>query len=309
MKRLLAVALPVGLALVVVIVLLGRQRSAADAYEAKLERSRLKREFSERAGALRLLPPDQGAAWRDEVLALSRWYVYRLQGVKNRHPDEPPRASPVEAAEAERKAPFKPDEKAQFEDFLKYAQGRWALFEKGTYAPVASATAGSLRLDLVAIDAGPSPQGGPGLRIDFALWGAPRYQEREEKREGAVTRTQVPVALRSLAFKLFDEKGKPYGEMSGGGEPYQKLVDPERFVEDFPPGALFGTWWIELLPREAATVKIELLAEVRGATGVGHPSPFELTLPIPETWKLPPGTAFQGEIRTVDPEPGAKPKR
>ena len=306
MKKLLLVAVPVGLALLVVVMLLGKQRTQADAYEARLERSRLKREFSERAGALRMLPPDRGAEWRDEVLALSRWYLDRLQAVKNRHPGEPARPSAVEAAEAERKKPFKPDERAQFEDFQKYAESRFALFQKGTYAPVASAVSGSLRLDLVTIEAGPSPQGGPGLRIDFALWGAPRYQEREEGREGAVTRTQVPVALRSLAFRLFDEKGKAYGEMTGGGEPYQKLVDPERFVEDFPPGALFGTWWIELLPREAATVKIELLAEVRGATGVGQPVPFELTLPIPETWKLPPGTAFQGEIRTVEPEPAPK---
>lgn len=306
MKKLLVVAVPVGLALLVVVMLLGRQRSQADACEARLERARVKREFSERAGAVRMLPPERGAEWRDELLALSRWYLDRLQAVRNRHPGEPARPSAVAAAEAERKKPFKADERAQFEDFLKYAESRFALLQQGTYAPVASALAGSLRLDLVAIEAGPSPQGGPGLRIDFALWGAPRFQDREEGREGAVTRTQVPVALRTLALRLADEQGKPYGEMTGGGEPYQKLVDPERFVEDFPPGVLFGTWWVELLPREAATVKIELLAEVRGATGAGHPLPFEVTLPIPEAWKLPPGTAFQGEVRTVDPEPAAK---
>jgi hypothetical protein len=53
-------------------------------------------------------------------------------------------------------------------------------------------------------------------------------------------------------------------------------------------------------------VKLELAAEVRGATGAGQPVAFEVTLPVPEAWKLPPGTAFQGEVRTVEPEPAAK---
>ena len=303
MKKLLLVALPVGVALLAVVMLLGRQRTQADAYEARLERSRLKREFAERAGALRMLPADKAAEWRDEVLALSRWYLDRLQAIKNRHPGEPPRPAALALAEQERKKPYKPEERAQFEDFQKYAESRLALLRDGRYAPVASALAGSVRLDLLAVEPGPSPQGGPGLRIDFALWGAPRYQEREEGREGAVTRTVVPVALKTMAFRLLDAKGKPYGEMTGSGEPYQKLVDPERFVEEFPPGALFGTWWIELLPREAATVKLELLADVRGATGIGHPATFELTLPVPEQWKLPPGAVFEAQVREEAPAP------
>jgi hypothetical protein len=305
MKKLLLVALPVGAVLVAVVLLLGRQRAAADGYEARIERARLKREFGERAGALRMLPPDRAAEWRDEVLALSRWYFDRLQAVRNRHPGEPPRPSALEGAEAERRKPFKPEERAQFEDFQRYAESRLALLREGRYAPVATALAGSVRLDLVAIEPGPSPQGGPGLRLDFALWGAPRYQEREEGREGAVTRTVVPIALRSMAFRLLDGKGKLYGEMTGSGEPYQKLVDPERFVDDFPPGALFGTWWIELLPRESATVRMELLAEVRGATGIGHPVTFEVALPVAEAWKLPPGATFEAQVREAAPEPAS----
>jgi hypothetical protein len=305
MKRLLLVAVPVGLALLVTVMLLSSQRSQAAAYEARLERARLKREFVERAGALRMLPAEDAAQWRDELLALSRWYLDRVQAVKNRYPDAIEKRTPLEVAEAERKKPYKPDERAQFEDFQKYAEGRFALLSQGSYAPVTSAVAGSLRLDLVAVQSGNSPQGGPGLRIDFALWGAPRYQEREEGREGAVTRTQVPVALRSLAVRLFGASGKLYGEMTGSGEAYQKLLDPERFVPDFPPGALFGTWWFELLPRDAVTMKLELLTEVRGATGAGHPATFVLALPVDESWKLPPGTAWEGQTREEMPASAA----
>ena len=75
----------------------------------------------------------------------------------------------------------------------------------------------------------------------------------------------MPVAFKRIAFRFLDPAGKLYGEMSGGGEPYQKLSDPERFVDDFPPGVLFGTWWVELFPREAATVELDVEVDVRGA--------------------------------------------
>jgi hypothetical protein len=166
---------------------------------------------------------------------------------------------------------------------------------------VRSAQAAGLRLDLVSVDAGASPDGGPALRIDFALWGAPRLVERERTGDKTVTRTFVPVSLKKLSFRFLDPAGKLYAEMSGPGEPYQKLVDPERFVDDFPPGVLFGTWWVELLPREAATMEMDVEVDVRGATGTGRPATFKLALPVAEGWKLPPGATFQAEVREASP--------
>jgi hypothetical protein len=107
----------------------------------------------------------------------------------------------------------------------------------------------------------------------------------------------VPVAFTRIAFRFLDPAGKLYGEMTGPGEPYQKLADPERFVDDFPPGVLFGTWWVELFPREAASVEIELVADLRGPSGAVRPATFVATLPVSEAWKLPPGATFQAEVR------------
>ena len=70
--------------------------------------------------------------------------------------------------------------------------------------------------------------------------------------------------MKGLQFRFLDAGGKMYGEMSGPGEPYQKLVDPERFAPDFPPGVLLGTWWVELLPREAVSTEVKLDVDVRG---------------------------------------------
>lgn len=300
MKKLLVVALPAGLAILAAGVLLSSFRSRGEAFEARLERARVKREFGERAAVARALPAT-GPEWRDEVAALARGYFGELQAIRNRYPAAPAAPGALEAAEEEKKGKLPEKDRAAIKDFQRYAESRLALLENGGYAPVASAAAPGLRLDLVAVEPGASPEGGPGLRIDFALWGAPRLLERDRSAERTVTKTVVPVAFTTIAFHFLDPSGKLYGEMSGPGEPYQKLVDPERFAEDFPPGVLFGTWWVELLPREAATVQIELQLDVRGAAGSARPATFKVALPVAEGWKLPPGAVFQAELREAAP--------
>jgi hypothetical protein len=301
MRKLLLVALPVGVAVALAAFLVTSQQHAAEASVARLERARLKRDFSERAGLARAIAPDRLPEWRDEIQSLSRWYFDELQIIRNRHPGEPARPSAVEAARAEKKAPGE-KELAQLQDFQAYADGRLALLREGRYAPAASVLAEGLRLDLVELAPAPAPTGGaPALRIDFALWGAPRVLERDRSAERTVTRTVVPVAFKRIVLRFLDAGGKLYGEMSGAGEPYQKLVDPERFQDDFPPGMLFGTWWVEPFPREAAVVELEISADLRGAAGTVRPATFTTKLPVPEAWKLPPGAVFQAEAREQAP--------
>jgi hypothetical protein len=303
MRKLLFVALPAGLAILLAVQLVSAFRTRGEASEARLERARLKRDFTERAGIATAVPADRLPEWQAEVSALSRWYFEELQAIRNRHPLEPARPSGVEAAAAEQKGKLKKEQQDQLEDFQKYAESRLGLLKDGAYAPVASAQAEGLRLDLVAIAPGPAPEGAPGLRVDFALWGAPRYLERERASERTVTRNVVPIAFKRIAFRFLDPAGKLYGEMNGAGEPYQKLADPERFVDDFPPGVLFGTWWIELFPREAATVELELAADLRAPSGAVRPATFTAKLPVPEGWKLPPGATYQADLREAAPSP------
>jgi hypothetical protein len=301
MKKLLLVALPVGLLVVVGVWLASTLRSRQDAAEARLERARLKRDFTERAQLAKALPADKPAEWQGEVAALSRWYFGELQAIRNRHPAEPSRPSGVAAAEAEQPGKVKKERREQLEDFQKYADSRLALLRDGSYAARASAAAEGLRLDLLAIEPGKGPEGGPGLRIDFALWGAPRYLERERAGDHTVTRSVVPIAFKRIALSFLDPAGKLYGEMNGAGEPYQKLADPERFSDDFPSGVLFGTWWVELFPREAAKVKLEVALDVRNPSGALRPATLEFALPVPEAWKLPPGATFQADVREASP--------
>jgi hypothetical protein len=160
-----------------------------------------------------------------------------------------------------------------------------------------------VRLDVLAIEPGPAPGGGgPALRVDAAVWGAPRFLERERANPGASAdkaqaRVVVPFSWKRIAFRFLDASGKAYGEMTGPGEPFRKLADPERFSGDFPPGVLFATWWVDLFPNPAARVELALDAGLRGASGAERPLSFMLALPVREAWKLPPGAAFEAETR------------
>jgi hypothetical protein len=301
MRKLLMIALPAGVVIFGAIFLVSTMRARTDAAEARVERARLKRDFTERAQAAKAIPPDRLPEWQAEVVALSRWYFGELQAIRNRHPGEPPRPSGVEAAETEQQGKVKKDRREQLQDFQRYADSRLALLRDGAYAPRASAAAEGLRLDVVSAEPGAGPDGSPALRIDFALWGAPRYVERERSENHTITRNVVPIAFKRIAFSFLDSADKLYGDMSGAGEPYQKLADPERFADDFPSGVLFGTWWVELFPREAAKAKFEVALDMRAPSGAVRPANFAMTLPVPENWKIPPGATYQAEMREAEP--------
>jgi len=299
MKKLFAVALPAAIAIAAVLFAANVLQSRSETAEARAERARLKRDFAERAALARGLPADARAEWRDESAALLRWYLDELAAIRNRHPGETPRPTALEAAAAERKGkPLGDKEKATFAEFQRYADERLALVREGRYAATQSAADGGLRLDLLRVEPGPSPEGGgPGLRIDFALWGAPNFVERDRSGDRTTTRHVVPVVLKRIAFRFLDERGKVYGEMSGSGEPYLKLADPERWSDDFPPSILFGTWWVEPFPRETQTAELTVEAGARGAAGAERGTAFQFKLPVPDAWKLPPGATFQAEVR------------
>ncbi len=304
MRKLLAVAVPAALAIVAAVLVSNAFQRRGESAEARLERARLRREFAERAALAVGIPADRAAEWQGETTALLRWWFDELSAVRNRHPGEPRRPNGVEAAREERKGKLSEKERATLEEFQRYADERVALLRDGRYAALRSASDGGVRLDLLRVEPGASPEGGaPALRIDFALWGVPRYVERERQGERTASRTVVPVVFKQISFRFLDAKGKPYGEMNGPGEPYLKLADPERFTDELPPELLFGTWWVELFPREAVTAELEVGLGARGASGTERPIALKASLPVADAWKLPPGTAYQGEIRV---EPAAR---
>lgn len=298
MKKLLVVALPAGLAIFAAVAIFSSMRDRSEASAYQLERAQVKREFVERAAVGRAIAPERIDEWRDEAAALFRWYLGELAAIRNRHPTVPPAPSGLAAATEERKGKLNEKERAGYAEWQKLADGRFALVKEARYAPLFTATAEGMRLDILATETGAHPAGGgTALRLDFALWGAPRVVQKEKQGDVTTTKVLLPVVFRRIAFRMLDEKGKLYGEMNGPGEPFQKLQDPERWIEDFPPGVVFGSWWVDLLPREAVTTEMELEVGLRGASGNERSGIFKFTLPVREEWKLPPGAAYEAQTR------------
>ncbi len=269
-------------------------RSRGGDAEGRLARVQLKREFLERGAPSRQLPADRARDWRDDARALLRWYFDELATLEARYPRgkrKAPEAAPKTKGGEK-------DAQAQAE-WQRWAEDRMALMRDGKYEPILSGGENGLRLDLLSLEPEANPASGEkGIRVQFALWGAPRRVERETQAgtTRTVTRVTVPVSFKELSVRFFDAKGKLYGEMSGPGEPYQKLIDPERFVEDFPPGILFGTWYLDLFPREAARAEMAVSVEARGV-GAAVLASYRFELPLREEWKLPVGEAFKAQVR------------
>jgi len=296
MKPALRVLITSVVALAVGVWLFGAWHRSSQQLEARFARERLKREFLERSAAARQLPAEQAKEWREEVKALARWYTDELANERGRFPTG--YMTPAEATRAAREK--EKDKDGARAEWQRYAEERFRLFAEGRYEPLAVSADRGLHLDLLSVEPSANPVGGGrALRVEFALWGAPRRFEREASPGGGRTtvHTVVALAFKQLQVQILDAQGKVYAEMSGAGEPYQKLAEPERFVDEFPPGVLFGTWYLDALPREAARVVITLPVETHGQAGASVPASFRFDLPVAEAWRILPGERFQAETR------------
>jgi hypothetical protein len=289
----LKVVVPIVAAGAVLLVVVARMGGARDSEAYRLERDALRREMLERSVVARGLSGPQGA---EEARAVVRWWTDSVTSLHNRHPKQ------RDAQERPRGGAAKNDA-----EWRQYADERLADLRAG-YAPALSASDAGLRLDVLSVKPGENPQTHErALRIDFALWGAPRRLEREEASGSEASRpalrVSVPVAFRRMTFRFVDAAGKTYGEMSGAGDPYLQLKDPERFSADLPPGIVLGTWWVDLFPREAARVELSLALQAQGMTSAVLAPTFRWEVAVPEEWKLRPGEAFHAEMREAPPEP------
>ncbi|HTP52027.1 MAG TPA: hypothetical protein VMK42_15135 [Anaeromyxobacteraceae bacterium] len=296
MKPALKVLLTAVVALALGVWVFGSWRRSSQQLEARLAREHLKREFLERSFAARELSGEQAKEWREEVRGLARWYADELAAVRSRFPAG--LAAPAEAARAARER--EKDKEGARAEWQRYAEERFRLLTEGRYEPLASAADHGLHLDLLSLEPAQNPVGGGrAVKVEFALWGAPRRFERDVAPGGgrATLHTVVGLAFKQLDVQILDEKGKTYAEMSGPGEPYQKLGDPERFIEEFPPGILFGTWYLDALPREAARLVLTVPVESHGQAGASAAASFRFDLPVAESWRIAPGEVYQAETR------------
>ena len=274
----------VGVALIAGFFLISSYASRIDSHEFQLEQARLKQGFITRTSIPRHLPEARQKDWKDEVRSVSRWYFEELAAIYNRHPAQKSRPIGLDALKKEKEeGKIKEADWPTYEEWFKLAEVRYNELRDNKYDVIMSGSDQGLHFDVLSIKADSNPSSKKkGLKIDFAIWGVPQITEKDTVPGSTkvVTRTRVPVEFKQLAFKCIDEKGQIYAEMSGSAVPYQKVADPDRWIEDFPPSILYGTWYVDLFPFQTAKVEMTLALEGRGNAGADLPANFKWEFPV-----------------------------
>ncbi|RMG19177.1 MAG: hypothetical protein D6729_05895 [Deltaproteobacteria bacterium] len=248
--------------------------------------AKLQQQWTERLGQLRgISDPER---YKDELRAQLKWYFGELQALNNRFPElaDLDRAW-KEIEENVRTGRIPANKVPEYEEFFKYVKDVYQRMERGEFTPLITATSENLHLDFYRIER-VNEGGKQRLRMDFVLWGAPR--RLIEKRQGAVTtkRVTVPLNFQRMFFQFLTEEGKVHGEMSATGPaaaPYMKIDYPERWIAEFPPQALLGTWYVDLFPEEAARVIWEISISGRTDAGNDYTANYHWEFDVPEAWK------------------------
>jgi hypothetical protein len=278
-------------------------------YEAQLDLQRVQREWDQRAPAARELPSNED--YGDEMRGLLRWYFSQLTDHDNRFPDE--RDHEHGWKDIQHKKQVQAIKPVEFDALSANHDEVLAVYKdlQHGYSPIYSGASSGQHFDFLRIEK-QMHDNKPMLRIDFAWWGPQRREDVNRSQEGGqvVRRTVVNATVESLTFSLFDDKGKLYGEVTGG-EPQEKIPDPDRYVDLFPPNVVLGTWWIDLFPHEAQKMDVKLTASTRTVQGHDLVGSYTWSLPVKDDWKIGEGAKWEGateEERDTEepPAPGAK---
>ena len=270
---------------------------------------RLRAEALERAGWIRSNPdPD---AYKNDVKGYLRWYFEQVSAHQAKFGGNP--AFDDYLKDLDRKAktaaevelPQLPDGRPRGpmanpvnrKAFWEWEKAMFDRMRTGKYAPVLTGTDKGLRLDVVSADVvmvGNKPK----IRFPIVLWGAQR-ETREDERTGV--KRVMTWAEFATTFRLLDDKGKLYGEMSTGN-PGMRNDYPERLIAEFPPQIVLGQYELDPVPATVSVMEMLVAVRSHAPTGGDISAQYTWKLPVPDDWKLKPGETWEGASVTTRSE-------
>jgi len=275
-----------------------------EALQAAENRSRIQSEYLERIAWLRSNPDDK--AYRDEVGTFFRWYFKEINDHHNRFGGN--RNFDGYLTELNTRSERLTDAQlAERKKVYDYVKGTFDQLRQGTYSPVFTGTDDGLRFDIVSADV-KMVDGEPKIHLPIVLWGA----QREMREDGNKMKKMVTSASFNVTWRLFDAKGKLYGEMTASGDPTNKVDFPERYIPEFPAQVVLGEYDIDLLPAEVARIEMEFNVNSRATSGGEARATYSWKLDTPAEWKLKDGDQWKGAqedirpLEEIDPAAAAK---
>lgn len=261
------------------------------AYE--LAREELRSEFLARAPWV--FGIEDPSIYRQEVRGLFRWYHQRVEEIAERFPELSPPADAYLAQLEERyeAGRLREPEYEGFKESYEQVAEIWGAIAGGSYAPAMTGTSGPFRLDF--FEARPTlVHGQRAIQGRFVLWGAQRSRVEEESGGMRQSRVQTHATFQDVEVKLFDDRGRPMGELTFGLPAGSYVPVPEQRIETFPPLAFVGDYIIPLVPHEAETMEMKATVISRATTGTEIRGEFVWNQPVPAHWKLAEGEAWEG---------------
>lgn len=185
-------------------------------------------------------------------------------------------------------------ERSQYKGNYEAVKALFDRMREGRYNPVWTATDKGLRLDVLSDEVE-----GDKIRFALVLWGAQRQMHEESRQGGGKVLKMVTSSSFNTTWKLYDAKGKPFGEMSGA-DPAGKIDYPERYVSMFPPQVVFGHYDIDKVPAKVAKMDITFNVASSAPSGGTALANFVWKLDsIPPDWKLANGEPWKGATETT----------
>lgn len=292
MRSLIKMGLVAALFLAVLAWAMTQHRATKQDLEHRLALQELRSEFLQRAPWVLSLP--DRSTYVEEARGLFTWYAKEVEALHRRFPALHP-ARDVLADLDDRLAAGKisRQEYEGLRESQEQVEEVWAALSQGAYAPAMTGVHASLRIDFLP----PRPamvDGQRALRGRFVVWGAQRSKVEERVGQATQVRSQTHASFHDVEVKLFDGKGKQLGQLTFG-LPFGPYVPvPEQRNEDFPPGAFVGTYAIPLVPHEAESMEMTASLVSRAITGAPIRADFVWKEPVPISWKLGEGEAWEG---------------
>lgn len=260
--------------------------------EAKLDLVRIERTFDEQVPAARQIA--SASDYGDEMRGLLKWYFSAVRDHDNRYPEERDHERGWE--DIEHKHAIGKIKGPEFDAFKQNHDAVAEVYKQlssSGYDPSLSGSSAGMHFDLWRMEKA-SHAGKPMVRIDFAWWGPQRKEEVEQAGGGAaVHRLLVNATIQQTDITLLDDKGKLYGEMHGG-EPNDKITDPDRYEDLFPSNVVLGSYWLDLFPHEAQKMSLKITAVTRTIQGHELAGSYAWEIPLKDDWKLSEGQKWEG---------------
>ncbi len=290
MKRYLGLIVGVLTFVIASVAAYNKYKEKAVEAERTVDAARIKADYLERVGWIRSNPDEK--AYRDEVSTFFRWYFKEVNEHLNRfrgNKDFDDYLAELDKRSGKGKSDSQAGEKKAYYEYTKKI---FDDFRTGSYNPVWSATDKGMRLDVRS-----ARVEGKQIRIGLLLWGAQR-----ELRDDGKLKKMATSSSWGVTWRLFDEKGKLFGEMSASGDPSMKIDFPERFIEQFPPQMVMGHYDMDLVPAEVVKMEIAFNVVSRAPSGGEANASYVWKLDTPPEWRLRPGEKWEGAQESVRPE-------